>query len=175
MFVGNIWPNSASLWEIRPPNVSDHEFNFLRPPKTKSERAVELPLYGFVFLKSKMRLNSAPLRDVMRYFAPWAVVVYTNVMIDPFKVTQGQIWCCRWTPQIWLSINLSNNTHVSISHCLALKQPENCPSYHWVKISDHPQITILTIGWFAQDVIISPGFPPKHIALDPVSLWLPRK
>ncbi len=48
MFNSNIWPNSASLQDIRLRNLSDHNFDLSRSLKVKCD-VIGLAIHGFPF------------------------------------------------------------------------------------------------------------------------------
>ena len=80
----------------------DLDFDRSRSLKVRYDGIIGLPIYVFlVRFSSNIWPNMACLRDTFyRYKAlkcqwPWLWRV---------KVTQGQVWWCHWTPDIWFPI-----------------------------------------------------------------------
>ncbi len=94
MFNINIGPNRDLLRHICFHNLGDLEFDLSRSLKIKCDGAIGLPTYGFLLMvNSNIWPNSAPLRGVR-------LRNLSDLDFDLFKVTQGQILKCHWTPHI---------------------------------------------------------------------------
>ncbi len=104
MVNSNLWPNLAPLRDIRLWNPIDLDFDLWRSLKVKCHSVIGLTIHSFLLMdNSNIWPNLARLRDIRLWSMgeldfdlksgwPW---------LQPFKVTQGQIWWCRWTPHIW--------------------------------------------------------------------------
>ena len=109
----NIGPNKARLRDIRLRNFGDLEFDLSRSHKVKCEGAIELPIYGFLFMvNSYIWPSTALLREIsLQHLSDLECDLSRSVK----DISNGTVGL-----PIYDFLLVSNSNYVSHSHCLGV-------------------------------------------------------